>query len=76
MPAWLTDHDVVSGERELEPCLVRVKAVKREVLRAGRLQRLDAVLDFGVLTVGGLEGGDVRVLLVCDEALEAVAVRV
>ena len=41
---------------------------------AGRLQRLDAVLDLGVLAVKGLQGGDVRVLLVGDEALETVPV--
>lgn len=41
-----------------------------------RLQRLDAILDLGVLTVDGLQDGDVVLLLVSDKALEAVAVQV
>jgi len=43
---------------------------------AGRLQRLDAVLDFGVLAVKSLKRSDIRVGLVGDEALEAVSVHV
>ncbi len=39
---------------------------------AAGLERLDAILDFGVLAVQGLERRDVRVGLVGDEALEAV----
>jgi hypothetical protein len=45
-------------------------------LGAGRLERLDAILDLGVLAVQDLERRDVLVLLVGDEALEAVAVHV
>ena len=43
---------------------------------AGLLQRLDAVLNFGVLTVKDLQGSDVRVLLVGDEALETVPIKI
>ena len=45
------DDDVVRDDRELEPRGVRVEGVEREVRGAGRLQRLDAVLDLGVLAV-------------------------
>lgn len=41
---------------------------------AGRLQRLDAILDLGVLSVGRFEHREVVALLVGDEALEAVPV--
>ena len=63
-------------QRELEPCGVRREGVEREVPGAGLLQRLDAILDFGVLAVEGLKRGDVLALLVGDEALEAVPVQV
>ena len=45
------DHHVVRGERELEPRGVRVEGVERQVVGAGRLERLDAILDLGVLAV-------------------------
>jgi hypothetical protein len=45
------DHDVVGGERELEPCGIRPEGVKRQIRGAGRLQRFDPVLDLCVLTV-------------------------
>ena len=70
------DHDVVAQQRELQPGGVRAEEVKRQPLGAGRLERLDAILDLGVLAVQGLERGDVLVLLVGDEALEAVAVEI
>ena len=70
------DGDVVRGERELEPRGVRFEGVERQVAGAGRLQRLDAVLDLSVLAVKYLELGDVLVGLVGDEALEAMTVQV
>jgi hypothetical protein len=70
------DHDVVGCQRELEPRGVSGKRVKRQVRRAAGLERLDAVLDLGVLAVKDLQGGDVRVLLVGDEALEAMPIEV
>ena len=63
-------------ERELKPRRVRGEAVEREVPGAGRLERLDAVLDLGVLAVSRLQHGDVRAVLVGDEALEAMPVEV
>ena len=39
------DHHVVRGERELEPRRVGLEGVEGQVAGAGRLQRLDAVLD-------------------------------
>ena len=56
------DHDVVGGQRELEPRGVRVEGVERQVGGAGRLERLDAVLDLGVLAVQDLKRRDVRVV--------------
>ena len=70
------DRQVVCGERELEPRGVRGERVEREVRAAGRFERLDAVFDFGVLTVGPFERGEVIAGLVGDEALEAVAIEV
>jgi len=55
------DGDVVRGERELEPRGVRRERVEWQVGGAGRLERLDAVLDLGVLAMQDLERGDVRV---------------
>jgi hypothetical protein len=66
----------VRRERELEPRGVGGKIVERQVAGARRLERLDAILDLGVLAVKELERGDVRVCLVGDEALEAMAVDV
>ena len=70
------DGDVVGAQRELEPRGVRLEGVERQVVGAGRLERLDAILDLGVLAVEDLERGDVLVGLVGDEALEAVPVEV
>ena len=53
------DHDVVRGERELEPRGVRVEVVERQVVGAGRLQCLDAILDLRVLAMEDFELGDV-----------------
>jgi len=65
-------ENVVSEQRELKPCGVGLEVVERQMPGAGCLQRLDAVLDFGVLTVKRLKGGDLPIALVGDEALEAV----
>jgi hypothetical protein len=46
----------VGCERELQPRGVRGEGVEREVSGAGLLERLDTILDFGVLAVGGLQG--------------------
>lgn len=70
------DRDVVGGERELEPRGVRGERVERQVRAAGGLQCLDTILDLGVLAVEHLQRGDVWVVLVGDEALEAVTVGV
>jgi len=70
------DHHVVCDQRELEPRRVGVEAVERQVAGAGRLQRLDAVLNNGVLAVQRFERCDVGVGLVGDEALEAMAVQI
>ena len=70
------DHDVVRGKCELEPRRVGLEGVERQVARAGCLERLDPVLDLGVLAVGHFELGDVLVVLVGDEALEAMPVQV
>ena len=42
---------------------------------AGGLDGLDPVFDLGVVTVEYFQGGDVRVGLVGDEALEAMPVQ-
>ncbi len=68
------DDYVMAAERELEPCCVGGEGVRRQVVGAGGLERLDAVLDLSVLAVGDLERGDVRVGLVGDEAVEAMAI--
>ena len=51
-------------ERELKPRGIRLECVEREVSGAGRLQRLDAILDFCVRAVKGLKGSDVVAVLV------------
>jgi len=65
------DMDVVSQQGELQPCGVCLKGLEREMPGTGGLERLDAILDFGVLRVQGLKCDDVLVGLVGDEALEA-----
>ena len=49
------DHHVVRGEGELEPGGVRGEGVERQVAGARRLERLDPVLDLGVLAVQDLQ---------------------
>jgi hypothetical protein len=66
------NHDVVGGERDLKSYCVRGEAVERELSGAGPPERLDAVLDLGVLMVGGLKRGDVWIVLVSDAVLEAM----
>lgn len=70
------DEDVVGYQRELEPRRVCLEGLEREMPGAAGLECLDAVLDFGVLAVQRLERGDIGVVLVCDEALEAVTIEV
>lgn len=70
------DEQVVAGERELQPRSVCRERGERQVRGASGRECLDAVLDLGVLAMGGLQRRDVVVLLVGDEALEAVAVEV
>jgi hypothetical protein len=47
----------VRGERELEPRGVGGEIVKGQGAGAGRLERLDAILDLGVLAVKDLQRG-------------------
>ena len=70
------DDHVVRYQREFEPRGVRLEAVEGQVVGAGRLQCLDAVLDDRVLAMENFELGDVGVGLVGDEALEAMPVEI
>jgi hypothetical protein len=65
-----------ASSRELKPGGVGGEGLEGQVASAGGLQRLDAVLDLGVLAMGRLQRGDVVVVLVGDEALEAMALEV
>ena len=49
----------VSGQRELKPRLVGVKVAERQLGKTGVLEFADAVFDAGVLTMAGLQCGDV-----------------
>jgi len=66
--------EVLGGQDQLQPDGVAPPAVERQVLRAGGLGSADAVLDPGALAVPQLQGAQVRVGLVGDKDLEAVAV--
>jgi DNA-binding MarR family transcriptional regulator len=66
--------EVLGGKDELEPDGVAAPPVEGEVGQAGGLGGADAVLDPGPLAVPQLQPGKVRVGLVGDKALEAVAV--
>ena len=68
------DHHVVRGEREFEPRRVRLEGVERQAAAAGRLQCHDPVLYLRVLAVGRFKLGEVRVVLVGDEALKPMPV--
>jgi hypothetical protein len=65
---------VLGGQDQLEPDGVAAPAVERQVGQAGGLGGADAVLDPGALPVAQLQPGQVRVGLVGEEDLEAVAV--
>ena len=70
------DHHVVGSKREFQPRGVGGEGVERQVAGARLLERLDPVLDLGVLAVHEFQGRDVLAVLIGDEALEAVAVEV
>ena len=70
------DGEVLGGQDQLQPDLVAPPAVERQVRKAGRLRGADAVLDPGAPPVPQLQRGDVGVVLVGQEHLEAVAVKV
>jgi hypothetical protein len=64
----------LSGQDQLQPDLVAPPPVEGEVLEAGGLGGVDAVLDPGAVAVPQLQGAQIRVGLVGEEDLEAVAV--
>jgi hypothetical protein len=66
--------ELLGAQDQLEPDAVAPPAVERQVLEAGGLGGADAVLDPGALTMPQLQPGQVRVGLVGEEDLEAVAV--
>jgi hypothetical protein len=57
-------EQLLRDQRELEPGLVVLKRVVREVSHAGVLAVADAVLDSGALAVAHLQPGDIDVGLV------------
>jgi hypothetical protein len=66
--------EVLGSKDQLEPDGVAAPPVERQVGQAGGLGGADAVLDPGALAVAQLQPGEVRVGLVGEEHLEAVAV--
>ena len=64
----------MGAEHEFEPHLVEVEVAEGQVLEAGVFVVADVVLDAGALAVAALEQGDVRLVLVGQQDLEAVAV--
>jgi hypothetical protein len=70
------DRQVVRAERGFQPCLVGRERREGQVRQAGALERADAVFDDCVGAVTGLQGGQIVVELVGDEALKAVPVDV
>jgi hypothetical protein len=66
--------EVLGGKDELQPDLVAAPAVEREVGQAGGVGGADAVLHPGALAVAQLQPSKVRVGLVGEEDLEAVAI--
>ena len=68
------DDPVVRERDDLEPYLVERERLERELGQAGVLVVTDPVLDVGVLAVAALHDGDLRVGLVGEDRLEAVAV--
>ena len=69
-------EQVLGDQRELEPGLVVLEGVVREVAHAGVLAGADAVLDAGAAAVTQLQDGDVVAVLVGEEARVPVAVLV
>src|SRR5215472_5633226 len=66
-------EQVLSSEHQLQPDLVGRELTEGEVTESGVLAAADAVLDASVTTVARLELGQVGVVLVGDEDLEAEA---
>ena len=69
-------EQVLGDQRDLEPGLVVLEGVVREVAHAGVLATTDAVLDARAAAVTQLEPSDVVAVLVGEEARVAVAVLV
>src|SRR6266511_3836619 len=69
-------QEVLGAQDQLEPDGVAAQEVEREVGQAGGFGGADAVFDAGALAVAQLQPGQVRVVLVGEEDLEAVAVMV
>jgi hypothetical protein len=64
---------VLGGKDQLEPDGVAAQKVEREVAKPGGLGAADAVFDPGALAVTQLQPGQVGVVLIGKEDLEAVA---
>ena len=70
------DGQVVGAERGFQPRLVGRERRERQVGQARALEAADAVFDDRVGAVAGLQGGQIVIGLIGDEALEAVPVDV
>ena len=66
-------EEVLGDQRELEPGLVVLERVVREVAHAGVLAGADAVLDPGAAAVTQFQRGDVVLVLVGEKARVPVA---
>jgi hypothetical protein len=67
------DRHIVRGQRKLQPRGVGREGVKREMRATGRFERLDAILDLGVLAVDLFQHGEILAVLVSDKALKTGA---
>ena len=68
------DDQVVREHHDLQPHLVERELLERELGQAGVLVVTDPVLDVRVLAMAALEHGDLSVVLVGEDRLEAIAV--
>src|SRR2546423_7155208 len=66
-------EQVLGGENQLQPDLVGGELAEGEAAQAGVLAAADAVLDASATAMAGFELGQVGVVLVGDEDLEAEA---
>ena len=61
-------------QHEIEPHLVHLEVLEGELAQPGVLVVADVVLSVGALALAALQHGDVRIVLVGEEDLEAVPV--